>query len=125
MTSFPEECVRFACPSGGQKSRQSASPGPECLRGAPATVAAGQEKRLDDSRGRCEIRSALPCRPSLGWSQLQAERPPGASVCCPGARTPAPPAHAAVSPPVPSEYHPLRPPTESLSRPFPTPPLFP
>jgi len=30
-----DECVRFAYPSGGHKSRQNVPPTPECLRGAP------------------------------------------------------------------------------------------
>src|ERR1700761_2816305 len=103
QTLSPEECVRFAYLFGGQKSRQNASPGPECLRGVPAMVAAGSETHSDDSRGRCEIRPASPSPSDRGSLQPPGERPLGESGCCPGARTPVPAVPAAVSAAAPTE----------------------
>src|SRR6266478_8035924 len=96
QTSFLEEYVRFACPSGGQKPRQSAAPRPECLRGAPATAAIRPEIHSDGSKGRCEIRPAPSSPVDYGSLQPPGERPPDESECIPNARTPFPAARATV-----------------------------
>src|SRR5260370_19786966 len=113
QTSFPEECVRFPYPSGGHKSRQNVLPAPECLPVAPATVAAGPEIHSDDSRDRCETRSASPFQPNFCELQLPGERLLGESVRCPSARIPAPAGHAAVLAAMATECLPPRPGTAS------------
>src|ERR1700691_4024013 len=106
-TSFLREMRRFFWASHRHTFRQSVPLTRECLRYAPATVAAKSETHSDGSRGRSEIRCASPCPPSFGWSQPRAERRLGECVCCPIAQTPALAEHAAVWAAVPMEY--LRP----------------
>src|SRR5208282_6608558 len=109
QTSFLEECVQFPCQSCGLKSRQNASLGTECLRGAPAMVAAGWGRHSDDSKGRCEIRPDSPSASDPDWLQPPAARRPGESECCPDARIPVPAVRAAAWAVAPREYHPPRP----------------
>src|SRR5438105_13638552 len=104
QTSLAEECVRFPCPSGGQKSRQNVPPGRECLRGARAMVAALPETHSDGSRDRCEIRPVSPFPPDHGWLQPLAGRPPGEFLRYPNARTLVPEGHGAVWAAMREEY---------------------